>query len=227
MPAIFLSSSFNLEDPDTFYSVFSHVTANSISTSNSKVIQEKVSAGGREVIKCYKIKDFLQISYINPQISTIKNTHKILLYFALQLFQHLETVEVDMSRQIVRKSSAFFDTMTYLNAQMEQLKLNHAAVSNLRYSCGPFNTLLYTMFISFTLSTNPLFCKRDNYDLCVFFSLSVIVFHYSISLFSVSRAYYVLTGGEFQLCEKSRCWSLSRSWLYPDGETTSTQHAKR
>ncbi|KAK3887502.1 hypothetical protein Pcinc_008414 [Petrolisthes cinctipes] len=89
VPAIFLSSSFNLEDPDTFYSVFSHVTATSISSNNSKVIQEK-------------------------------------------LFTHLETVEVDMSRQIAQKSSAFFDTMTYLNAQMEQLKLNHAAVSNLR-----------------------------------------------------------------------------------------------
>ncbi|MPC50446.1 hypothetical protein E2C01_044274 [Portunus trituberculatus] len=37
-----------------------------------------------------------------------------------------------MSCQIARKSSAFFDTMTYLNAQMEQLKLNHAAVSTLR-----------------------------------------------------------------------------------------------
>ncbi|KAK4307536.1 hypothetical protein Pmani_020683 [Petrolisthes manimaculis] len=89
VPAIFLSSSFNLEDPETFYSVFSHVSATSISSKNSKVIQEK-------------------------------------------LFTHLETVEVDMSRQIARKSSAFFDTMTYLNAQMEQLKLNHAAVSNLR-----------------------------------------------------------------------------------------------
>nr|XP_045625589.1 vacuolar protein sorting-associated protein 54-like [Procambarus clarkii] len=48
------------------------------------------------------------------------------------LFHYLETVEMDMSRQISRKSSAFFDTMTYLNAQMEQLKLNHAAVSTLR-----------------------------------------------------------------------------------------------
>lgn len=51
----------------------------------------------------------------------------------LQLFHHLEIVELDMSRQIARKSSAFFDTMTYLNAQMEQLKLNHAAVSTLRW----------------------------------------------------------------------------------------------
>ncbi|KAG7177534.1 Vacuolar protein sorting-associated protein 54-like 1 [Homarus americanus] len=49
-----------------------------------------------------------------------------------KLFHYLETVEVDMSRQIARKSSAFFDTMTYLNAQMEQLKLNHEAVSTLR-----------------------------------------------------------------------------------------------
>lgn len=46
----------------------------------------------------------------------------------------METVEMDMSRQIARKSSAFFDTMTYLNAQMDQLKLNHAAVSTLRWA---------------------------------------------------------------------------------------------
>lgn len=89
IPAIFLSSSFNLEDPDTFYSVFSHVTPAGVSLKNAKILQEK-------------------------------------------LFHYLETVEVDMSRQIARKSSAFFDTMTYLNAQMEQLKLNHAAVSTLR-----------------------------------------------------------------------------------------------
>lgn len=89
IPAIFLSSSFNLEDPETFYSVFPHITSAGVSTKNSKLIQEK-------------------------------------------LFHHLEAVELDMSRQIARKSSAFFDTMTYLNAQMEQLKLNHAAVSTLR-----------------------------------------------------------------------------------------------
>lgn len=89
VPGIFLSSSFNLEDPDTFYSVFTHVTSSGVSLKNAKILQEK-------------------------------------------LFHYLENVEMDMSRQISRKSSAFFDTMTYLNAQMEQLQLNHAAVSTLR-----------------------------------------------------------------------------------------------
>nr|XP_053640278.1 vacuolar protein sorting-associated protein 54-like [Cherax quadricarinatus]XP_053640279.1 vacuolar protein sorting-associated protein 54-like [Cherax quadricarinatus] len=89
VPAIFLSSGFSLKDPDTFYSVFSHVTSAGVSLKNAKILQEK-------------------------------------------LFHYLEIVEVDMSRQIARKSSAFFDTMTYLNAQMEQLRLNHAAVSTLR-----------------------------------------------------------------------------------------------
>lgn len=89
IPSTFLSSSFNLEDPETFYTVFPHITSAGVSTKNSKIIQEK-------------------------------------------LFHHLEGVELDMSRQIARKSSAFFETMTYLNAQMEQLKLNHAAVSTLR-----------------------------------------------------------------------------------------------
>lgn len=42
VPAIFLSSSFNLEDPDTFYSVFSHVTSAGVSLKNAKILQEKV-----------------------------------------------------------------------------------------------------------------------------------------------------------------------------------------
>ncbi|XP_037784304.1 vacuolar protein sorting-associated protein 54-like isoform X1 [Penaeus monodon] len=89
IPNIFLSSTFNLEDPETFFSVFTHVSSSGVCVKNAKILQEK-------------------------------------------LFHYLETVEMDMSRQIARKSSAFFDTMTYLNAQMEQLKLNHSAVSALR-----------------------------------------------------------------------------------------------
>ncbi|XP_042889930.1 vacuolar protein sorting-associated protein 54-like [Penaeus japonicus] len=99
IPNIFLSSTFNLEDPDTFFSVFTHVSSSGLK--NSKQSTENVNL----------IYAFIHL---------------------LQLFHYLETVEMDMSRQIARKSSAFFDTMTYLNAQMEQLKLNHAAVSTLR-----------------------------------------------------------------------------------------------
>ncbi|RXG73376.1 Vacuolar protein sorting-associated protein 54 [Armadillidium vulgare] len=89
VPSLFLSSSFNLQDPTTFYSVFTHITSSGISKRNAKPLQEK-------------------------------------------LFHYLEIIESDMSRQIARKSSAFFDTMMYLNAQMEQLKLNHKAVLTLR-----------------------------------------------------------------------------------------------
>ncbi|XP_076055991.1 VPS54 subunit of GARP complex scat [Oratosquilla oratoria] len=89
IPPLFLSTSFNLEDPETFYAVFSHVDSSGVHNKSAKVLQEK-------------------------------------------LFHYLETVEIDMSKQISRKSSAFFETMTYLNAQMEQLRLNHAAVSTLR-----------------------------------------------------------------------------------------------
>ena len=46
VPNIFLSSSFNLEDPDTFYSVFTHVTASGVSLKNAKILQEKVSGHG-------------------------------------------------------------------------------------------------------------------------------------------------------------------------------------
>lgn len=65
IPNIFLSSTFNLEDPETFFSVFTHVSSSGVSVKNAKILQEK-------------------------------------------LFHYLETVEMDMSRQIARKSSAFF-----------------------------------------------------------------------------------------------------------------------
>lgn len=42
IPNIFLSSTFNLEDPETFFSVFTHVSSSGVSVKNAKILQEKV-----------------------------------------------------------------------------------------------------------------------------------------------------------------------------------------
>ncbi|CAL4127813.1 unnamed protein product, partial [Meganyctiphanes norvegica] len=64
IPAIFLSGSFSLEDPETFHSVFTHITDQGICQKNAKHLQERIFSGlessekerGRE--KSRKIRTF-------------------------------------------------------------------------------------------------------------------------------------------------------------------------
>uniref|UniRef100_A0A6A7FVS6 Vacuolar protein sorting-associated protein 54 n=1 Tax=Hirondellea gigas TaxID=1518452 RepID=A0A6A7FVS6_9CRUS len=118
IPSIFFSPNFNLEDPATFYSVFSHLAPHHQKKSSVTNVAGVDVGGAAAVANTSKTRD-------GQSTTEAKKIQE-------KLLQHLEVVESKMCSHIASKSSAFFQSMSHLSVHMEQLRQNQLAVSKLR-----------------------------------------------------------------------------------------------